>query len=315
MQDRTGARGRRMVRAGATALSLGLVLSACGGDEEPGSAPSAAASPSASASPSSEASASPGASASPSPTDDAAARETVRAALRTTQEQETASVRLRSETRVGDRSLTTRGEGVVSLAEQGGDSRLRLVLASGEETEVLVVDGVSYARLPEGVETGLPPETAGKYVRVDPEQVGASGADGSDVGSSLSQLERADEVQRVGDGEVEGSPTTDYRLVLRAEDLGADAATALPPGVEELVYELAVDREGLVREVRSEVALGDGSGAVTSVTVTYVELGVPLDVTAPPESEVVSPEEVPGGAPPPPPGSEGDEADGSDAAG
>lgn len=153
----------------------------------------------------------------------------------------------------------------------------------GAEMEQIFESPVFYSKLPS---RHLPP---GKWVKVDPEALAASGVDPSRVSDLtrhpapvLDYLEAVEDVEEVGGEDVAGVETVRYRGTLKGS---AERSTE-----SEIPVEFWIDSDGLVRRMRFEFTstlLATGNEASTSQTIEFSEFGVTVDVEPPPSSEVV----------------------------
>lgn len=182
------------------------------------------------------------------------------------------------------------GSGQADLTGDELSSQVDLDTAQGT-ISVIATDGLFYLRSEQLV-------PGGKWLEVDPDADTGLGAligqlgGSSDPAASIEVLRGATEVTATGEEEIDGTPTTAYRVVLPreavADSLGAD------PQVEQLLpetleYDVWVDADDLVRRVTSTVEV---QGASSTTTVTYTDYGQPVDVQAPPAAQVT--DQVPG---------------------
>jgi hypothetical protein len=93
-------------------------------------------------------------------------------------------------------------------------------------------------------------------------------------------IKASKKVDKVGSEEIRGVTTTHYRAHLDRSKLGSDANDNVPEAVDAWI-----DEQGLPRRVR--VPYGDGNDELAAV-VDLFDFGVPVDVQAPPASEIVS---------------------------
>ena len=152
------------------------------------------------------------------------------------------------------------------------------------------IDGTWYLEMPSlGARVG--------WVSVDPEAVGGLGApmvdglveaDPRSVFDALSDV--SSEVTEVGPDQVDGVPTTHYRMTVDARRLGAGAAPGGPAafdGTAEL--DVWIDEDGYVRRLRSEI---DGS---TVFEVTVSSYDDPVEVEPPAPEDTISMDQFLGG--------------------
>jgi hypothetical protein len=203
----------------------------------------------------------------------------------------------------GQAPIDMTGTGVVDMAS--GDSRLTMTLPGLGETELRSVDRTMYLKLPAQFAgmTGKP------WLRLD-----AKGMAGAGLGQ-LSQLSPADQlaylkgvsedVTTVGKETVDGVATTHYRVKLdldraaaamsaEARKRFAEARKSLSSTI--LPAEVWVDDKGMLRKFEVTLAMtppkaattvpGAPTGPMTMVvSQRYSNLGKPVAVTAPPESQ------------------------------
>jgi len=93
-------------------------------------------------------------------------------------------------------------------------------------------------------------------------------------------IKASKKVEKVGSEEIRGVTTTHYRAHLDRAKLGSDANDNVPEAVDAWI-----DQQGLPRRIR--VPYGDGNDAIAAV-VDLFDFGAPVDVNAPPASEIVS---------------------------
>lgn len=182
------------------------------------------------------------------------------------------------------------GSGQADLTGDELSSQVDLDTAQGT-ISVIATGGLFYLRSDQLV-------PGGKWLEIDPDADSGLGAligqlgGSSDPAASIEVLGGATEVTATGEEEIDGTPTTAYRVVLPreavADSLGADPQVAqlLP---ETLEYDVWVDADDLVRRVTSTVEV---QGASSTTTVTYTDYGQPVDVQAPPAAQVT--DQVPG---------------------
>jgi len=150
----------------------------------------------------------------------------------------------------------------------------------GLDGELVLVDKFLYIDLGE--------VTQNKFVRVDlsdPEAAGMFGQllQSTDTASAVEALQGAvEDLRVVGPADVDGDATTQYRLtvdtekVLSSQGVPPSVASTLP---KTLSYDMYIDEQQLLR--RLVVDLGG-----TSSEITASEWGEPVDITAPPRSQV-----------------------------
>jgi hypothetical protein len=113
------------------------------------------------------------------------------------------------------------------------------------------------------------------------------------------------EVEKKGEDEVRGVPTTRYRAVIDVRKLGELAASEAPPqfrkqtrreatalfeeaGVDEAPIDVWLDGDGLLRKMAMELAFqAEGEKARIELTLELFDFGVPVQVSRPPAAETV----------------------------
>lgn len=290
-------------RSAATAAVVALLLAGCGAQggseaQVPASAPVEDSAPEA------------------APTDSSAARSARFAqAARTTAEATTRRFEVTFEATGADgevRTITT--DGAIDLEARRSRSATRaepagrLSATDGLISEMVVIDGVVYTRLP-----GLGDRAAdGRWIRAD---LGAAAeALGFDAGAAptpeptegdpsgadrlLDLLgDLGGDVVEVGTDEVRGVSTRRYAAELTLEgvlasqpDLEGFAAGLDAPrwDVAPIPVDVWIDDEGLVRRVQLVVAAGSGADAIeVRQTVELWDVGEPVEIEVPAEGEVI----------------------------
>jgi hypothetical protein len=179
--------------------------------------------------------------------------------------------------------LRSTARGVVAYDEDG--SRLRMtsrVPSMGDEpTRLVVTDEATFVSVP-----GITPP--GKYVALaadDPRlQQWAGGGTRLGPQESLAAFRAGlRDVRVVGEERVGGTATTRYRLeVDAAAALAAQGRTPPPAMPESTAYDAWLDDAGRMRRLTTQVA---GSRVVVELS----RWGIPVQVEAPPPSDVVAP--------------------------
>lgn len=192
----------------------------------------------------------------------------------------------------GSQQITMSGDQVMGRSID--DSAMSMTYSeSGEDGfEMRLVDGIFYANFGESSE--------GKFVRVDPKDpaspIGetlAPMADELDLTKSIREFADAiTEVEQQGDGQrIDGVGTTPYKVTLdvdRAIESGAlEKDTQLRPGAS-VVYTFYIDADDRVRRMESSV---DSAHVRMDVT----NLGEPVEIDAPPASQVIDESAFTGG--------------------
>lgn len=141
-------------------------------------------------------------------------------------------------------------------------------------TQWLVIGNVLYLRM-------TAPDTAGHdgktWRRINPETTSADLYDGTAMTTSL---EKAVDVQRAGDHEFIGT----LDLTASAKALGVPVPQASSIGPAQVPFKAATDTAG--RLVRYTLDTPDSDNATTDVTITFSDFGIPVNVQAPPASQI-----------------------------
>jgi hypothetical protein len=135
------------------------------------------------------------------------------------------------------------------------------------QVEERVVDGVMYLRMGHGkwIKLDLPKDSAGA----------GTGFSGIDPTKLLDYLRRvSNDVTKVGTETVRGAETTHYRATI---DL---------PGGGSLPIDVWIDDQGYARKATLDA---DASGSHLNVVFEMYDFGAPVNVDAPPSSEVTDP--------------------------
>ncbi len=189
------------------------------------------------------------------------------------------------------------------MAGDGKNGELNISMPIVGSIEERVVDGVIYMNL--GSFPGAPSAVAGKWVKVDPEQLeqhdGTFGdlADQAESNSPNQGLEYlqglSGDVEQVGDDTVAGQHATHYRasidytkLVDDLPDASAETRDALAK-LGTVPADVWIDDNDRVVKMHLTMDVGAfGAGAGTAeVSMEITDFGVPVDVQAPPEDQVV----------------------------
>ena len=157
----------------------------------------------------------------------------------------------------------------------------------GGEIAMRLVDGVIYMQM---AELGN-----GKWLKMDlngkDSPLSGGLMDQLDPGAGLDSMKDAvDDVTYVGEEDVDGETMQHYTMKIRGDafldlqgSLGTTAGSDLPSVV---TYDIWVDDAGMMR--KTELAMGD----LGTVTVATSNWGEPVDISAPPESDIM---EMPSG--------------------
>lgn len=181
--------------------------------------------------------------------------------------------------------LESRAEGDTAYGPDGNEIELTMKMEGMPGTlDVVVVDDRVYLSLPDIVGRG-------KYFEVErgDEAFGAfqGGLSPSDSFSAIEAgLER---VEEVGPDEVDGDPTTHYRLYVDADRASDATGQPVAPGQPEtLVYDIWLDEDDQVRRLVYEV--GD-----TKITMDLSDWGEEVAIETPDPEDIVQAPQLLGG--------------------
>lgn len=212
--------------------------------------------------------------------------------------------------------MTVNGEGVMDFANQVGEITVNLgqlgAAAGGPSTvKTVFVKDTVYQQLP------APGGT--RWVKIGPEQLRQMGvptssaqSGQSDARATLQMLRGvSDDVTEVAKEDVRGETTAHYRGTVNLDKAIEQSPPELRPQVEQSVRQLGtrqmpvdvwVDRQGRMRRLSYDMdlsnALTSQSGAPKGqamppglgrmqITIELFDFGVPVNVTPPPENQVV----------------------------
>jgi LppX_LprAFG lipoprotein len=202
----------------------------------------------------------------------------------------------------GGEEQSVAADGAFDFEEQVG--RLSLG-AGGGEIELLYDEETVYARLPEDT---LP--IGQGWLKVDLDALGdLSGFDLAQLAQAgrvtpaeyLRWLSAAKDVERVGEEDVRGVPTTHYRGVIDVNRLieeQPDLRRSLEAlDLDEVPTDVWIDEEGLLRRVTQEYELSSaGEKTSTNVTMELYDFGVEVEAEPPDEEEVFDVSDLIGGS-------------------
>jgi hypothetical protein len=203
----------------------------------------------------------------------------VRAAAAATADAETARVEV---------TLDGRLAATASMdARLDGSEMVGTLEAMGITVNTRQVDGVLYLELPGqsgwiGFDLDQAAQQAGVPGLFDGATAGASALDGT---AALSRLQQVSEVTAEGEDTIDGVATERYAVVIDAQAaldsvVPGNTATLPPAASDEVQGTLWIDGNDLVRRLVVE------DPNVGRVQLDIVELGVPVDVEAPPADQV-----------------------------
>jgi hypothetical protein len=170
-----------------------------------------------------------------------------------------------------------------------------------QEIEFLMVDDHIYYAIP-----GLPDGATWLRLTYDDlaefSGVDVSAASEQSPTEVLARLQASGDIERVGEEDLDGVATTRYRAVIDVDRLGDDGVVS-EAAIEQLrgltgdTYEMDVwiDGDGYLRRMSYAIDLANApeppagmpSEGSIQYDITMSDFGAPLDVTAPPEDEVV----------------------------
>jgi hypothetical protein len=204
---------------------------------------------------------------------------------------------------LGD-TVAIRADGVMSGDGKNGQITVSMPIVGSIEERI--VDGVIYMDL--GSFPGAPDDVAGKWVKLDPEKLkddprfGATFSQLADQAESSSPKQGLEylqglsgDVQDLGQEDVNGQPATHYRASIDYSKL----VDQLPDVTDEMREQFAqlgtvpadIWIDGQDRVVKMHMTMdgasfGGGAGTV-DMTMEMTEFGVPVDVQAPPDDQVM----------------------------
>ncbi|RSS79650.1 LppX_LprAFG lipoprotein [Streptomyces sp. WAC06614] len=167
----------------------------------------------------------------------------------------------------------------------------------GETVEVRLLDGAMYMG------------SAGKWLKFDlktlaPDQAKrldslGAGRQGENPGDKAGDLSAAKDLKKVGEETVDGQRTTHLTGTVTLDDLKARSATATPEaqerqakslkemesqGIKDLVMDIWIDENDQTKQFRTR---GQGTSGPLDMTIQFLDLNKPVEVTAPPADQVL----------------------------
>ena len=207
--------------------------------------------------------------------------------------------------------ITQAGQAPVNMTGGGsfdmvtGNAQMRMTVPGFGDTEIRMVGGTVYTKLPAEVAKSL----GGKpWVKVDAKAMEAAGL------GQLARMSPAEQmgylkgigkdVTTVGKETVDGTPTTHYRVTVDLDRAAAQASPELRKSIDEarkslsspvLPADVWVDEQGLLRKFAAtmtatppKTVAGGATGPVTvAIAQKYSDLGAPVRITAPPAAQIV----------------------------
>jgi hypothetical protein len=153
----------------------------------------------------------------------------------------------------------------------------------GRDVPVKVVDGTVYVQLP-----FLPAATPWLGLSGGGQFPGAGQAtvtDALDATQLLDALRQVGDVHEVGHEDIDGTSTTHYAAQIDAQRASGALPNAGALAGKTVPADVWVDGDGLVRRVH--VTASGTSGPAVEAQLDITDLGVPVDVVAPPADQVV----------------------------
>ena len=176
-------------------------------------------------------------------------------------------------------------DGRMAMTEEFEEGEMELsVDVQGQSLDMRQVDGLFYI-------SGPPATPEGKWLAVDPSdpndpvaQQFAGLAKTGDLNTTFDAFrEGIQDVEYVGEEEIDGEATDHYVFTVDAAKAAKAQGQPMTPGMpEELTYDVWLTEDDLMRPVSFEL------GPVAA-TVDATEWGEPVEVEAPPESDIVEP--------------------------
>jgi hypothetical protein len=233
--------------------------------------------------------------------DAAVSIETLQAAASNTQASDSSRYTMDMTLDVDGESVAITADGVMSGDGKNGQLTVSMPIVGSIEERV--VDGVIYMNL--GSFPGAPESVAGKWIKLDPEQLEAQGGMLGDVAGQtetnspkqgLEYLQGlSGDVQDLGQEDVNGVTATHYRATIdyakvldQLPNASAETRDALGK-LGTVPADLWIDDQDRVVKVHMTIdAGGFGAGAGTAeLTMELSDFGTPVDVQAPPADQTV----------------------------
>ncbi len=204
----------------------------------------------------------------------------------------------------GAGGMEIRGEGDI---EVGGDNpAIAMDMDAGGQgrMSIVLLDGVLYMKLPEGLSTGGKP-----WVEIDSTDTGSPMAQAlgsltdqmrqnADPRQALEQFKEAGTIESSAEEDLNGTPTTHYKIAVDVQKLADQQQDptlkqamqeAIRSGLKDFPVELWVDEENLPVRMAIEMPTADPASGKTvpvKVQVDYTNWGEPVDIQAPPADQV-----------------------------
>ena len=141
---------------------------------------------------------------------------------------------------------------------------------TGMEVEMIVVDGDAFIKMAMLGED---------WMKMDPEDAAEmTGASGPDIGQwTEDYAKNVEKVELIGEEDVNGVATTQYRLTLKPEALGDLGMEDAGVTMTDVVFDVWVDGDGFTRKFAMDMA-GD---VPVSMTATLDDINEPVTIEAP----------------------------------
>ncbi|HZB71100.1 MAG TPA: hypothetical protein VE395_03115 [Acidimicrobiales bacterium] len=203
-----------------------------------------------------------------------------------------------TEVTAGGTTVTVASEGLVDF--EGKRAALTTELPGGRgEFEVVADRTTLYLRGPNlaalGVSTPWASVDLGRVDDLTGTDLEDLRSSGDEASSGLGLLSGAEEVEEVGEEELDGTETTRYRATVdlrrAVEEAGAVSDRAAfeafveQLGDEDIDVDVWLDGEDRVRRLRYEQPVPDQEGATATVTLDFTDFGVDEQVEVPPAAE------------------------------
>jgi hypothetical protein len=168
------------------------------------------------------------------------------------------------------------GDGDVDYSAKPPNMQMTMKI-SGQEMQMVLVDGAMYIESPQA------PGKFMKYDLSDPSNpLGSQFVDQLDPAKAMSQFTEAlSSVQSLGEEDVDGETLAHYVMTIDTSKLSTAAQAAGMP--QELKADVWLDDEN--RMAKSSIDLGQGNTYDTTLS----DFGDPVEIKAPPASQVVEP--------------------------
>ncbi|MGI8851238.1 MAG: hypothetical protein ACR2KC_06225 [Acidimicrobiales bacterium] len=203
--------------------------------------------------------------------------------------------------------VTGQGNGAFDFAAKRGSIKLTVGIPSAGQVSIneVLANGVAYIQLPQQLQGAVGGK---KWIGLSTSDfTGGASSSGVDPSQALSLLEsHAQDVTKVGPENVDGVSTTHYRAQLDPRQVVANASPAVQRLLERegtslnghlIPVDLWVDAQGRARRISETVTLTQAPGGqstlpaslypiTTMLTLDFSNFGTPVNVSAPPASEV-----------------------------